>query len=350
MSSSFEEVQDQINALREMVTKMKGNIQHNILGSISENDDDLETSLKSTRELSGHFGKIYSMHWASDSKHLISASQDGKLIIWDGYSTYKVHMINLRSSWVMTCAYSPSMLYVACGGLDNLCSIYPANLEQAETTEHPDKELNRHDGYLSCCRFLSDEKILTSSGDTSCMLWDIQSTDPITVFEDHEADVMSIATRAGKDTNIFVSGSCDATAKIWDTRVGCKSVMDFTGHEADINSVAWFPDQEAFATGSDDSSCRLFDLRAYQSLNTYTRDDIHCGVTSIDFSKTGKYLFCGYDDKPFCSSWDTLKATKHQDLKPLRETRVSCLGVPDSGFCLATGSWDNNLRIWATDA
>lgn len=57
------------------------------------------------------------------SRNLVSASQDGKLIVWDGYTTNKVHAIPLRSSWVMTCAYAPSGNYVACGGLDNICSV-----------------------------------------------------------------------------------------------------------------------------------------------------------------------------------------------------------------------------------
>jgi len=56
-------------------------------------------------------------------RNLVSASQDGKLIVWDGYTTNKVHAIPLRSSWVMTCAYAPSGNYVACGGLDNICSV-----------------------------------------------------------------------------------------------------------------------------------------------------------------------------------------------------------------------------------
>ena len=38
----------------------------------------------------GHLAKIYAMHWASDSRNLVSASQDGKLIVWDSYSTNKV--------------------------------------------------------------------------------------------------------------------------------------------------------------------------------------------------------------------------------------------------------------------
>ena len=71
--------------------------------------------MRTRRTLRGHLAKIYAMHWATDSRNLVSASQDGKLIVWDSYSTNKVHAIPLRSSWVMTCAYAPSGAYVACG-------------------------------------------------------------------------------------------------------------------------------------------------------------------------------------------------------------------------------------------
>lgn len=48
----------------------------------------------------------------------------GIVKVWNAFSTNKVHAIPLRSSWVMTCAYSPQGTFVACGGLDNLCSVY----------------------------------------------------------------------------------------------------------------------------------------------------------------------------------------------------------------------------------
>ena len=32
------------------------------------------------------------------------------------------------------------------------------------------------------------------------------------------------------------------------------------GHESDINAVHFFPSGHAFSTGSDDASCRLYDL------------------------------------------------------------------------------------------
>ncbi|KAH6562305.1 hypothetical protein BASA60_011173 [Batrachochytrium salamandrivorans] len=130
------------------------------------------------------------MHWGSDKRHLVSASQDGKLIVWDAFTTNKVHAIPLRSSWVMTCAYAPSGNYVACGGLDNICSIY--NLKTKEGSVKVARELSAHTGYLSCCRFISDRQILSSSGDMSCMLWDIDAGMKTLEFNDHTGDVMSL--------------------------------------------------------------------------------------------------------------------------------------------------------------
>lgn len=188
--------------------------------------------MKARKTLRGHLAKIYAMHWSQDKRHLVSASQDGKLIVWDAYTTNKVHAIPLRSSWVMTCAYAPSGNFVACGGLDNICSIY--NLRSKEGSVKVARELSAHTGYLSCCRFLNDRQILTSSGDMTCMLWDVDAGVRVLEFNDHSGDVMSLSL--GPSQNVFVSGACDATAKVWDIRTG-RAVQTFVGHESDINAV-----------------------------------------------------------------------------------------------------------------
>ncbi|CAH0513821.1 unnamed protein product [Peronospora belbahrii] len=53
-------------------------------------------SPKCRRVLKGHFGKIYAMQWSSDNTSLLSASQDGKLIVWNGYTSNKIQSIPLR--------------------------------------------------------------------------------------------------------------------------------------------------------------------------------------------------------------------------------------------------------------
>nr|CAG8498968.1 12277_t:CDS:2 [Entrophospora candida] len=268
--------------------------------------------MKIRRTLKGHLAKIYAMHWASDQRHLVSASQDGKLIVWDAPTTNKVHAIPLKSSWVMTCAYAPTGDFVACGGLDNICSIY--NLKTKEGSVKVARELAAHTGYLSCCRFLSDRQILTSSGDMTCILWDIV------------AGMKVLDLSLSPSQQIFVSGACDATAKVWDIRTG-QCVQTFTGHESDINAV------------------QLFDLRADRELNQYTHDHILCGITSVAFSISGRLLFAGYDDYN-CNVWDTLKGERVGVLAG-HDNRVSCLGVSEDGMALSTGSWDSLLRVWA---
>merc|ERR1711907_318248 len=57
------------------------------------------THLKPRKFLKGHFAKIYAMHWSEDKRNLVSASQDGKLIVWNAYTTNKLFAIPLRSSW-----------------------------------------------------------------------------------------------------------------------------------------------------------------------------------------------------------------------------------------------------------
>jgi len=295
------------------------------------------------RQLKGHFGKVYAMHWAGNSKELVSASQDGKLIVWNGLSTNKVQAIPLRSSWVMTCAFEQQKDgLVACGGLDNLCSIYKRS---EAPTNRAEQELAAHDGYLSCCRFIDEDRIITSSGDSTCILWDLHSTDPSRIFSDHNGDVMSVAL-SPMDANMFVSGSCDSHAKLWDIRqTAC--VKTFAGHESDINSVAFFPNGNAIGTGSDDSSCRLFDIRAFCEVNQFGSDKILCGITSVSFSHSGRLLFAGYDDYN-THVWDStaveqtflFRCTGH-------ENRVSCLGVNPDGEAVCTGSWDTLLKIWA---
>lgn len=299
---------------------------------------------KLRRLLKGHFGKVYAMHWSGNGRDLVSASQDGKLIVWDAMQNVKIQAIPLRSSWVMTCAFEQSKgNFVACGGLDNLCSIYQLNQPQVMRSY---RELAAHDGYLSCCRFINESNIITSSGDSTCMLWDVELGQSKTTFSDHEGDVMSVSILPAVDPNMFISGSCDSFAKVWDIRTG-KCTMTFRGHESDINSVNLFPDGKAFGTGSDDSTCRIFDIRSCGEVCEFKNDMVLCGITSVSFSKSGRLLFAGYDDYN-CLGWDVLGPTEKQVYQIQgHDNRVSCLGVAPNGDALCTGSWDTHLKIWA---
>jgi len=303
------------------------------------------------RNLKGHFGKVYAMHWAGDSRDLVSASQDGKLIVWNAVSTNKVHAIPLRSSWVMTCAFEQgSNQKVACGGLDNLCSIY--SLKEAASgagiSSSNAQELAAHDGYLSCCRFVDENSIVTSSGDSTCILWDIEKADPKATYMAHSGDVMSVALNP-TNPNVFVSGSCDATCKLWDTRAANAMMCTYEGHESDINAVTFHPSGMGFGSGSDDSTARFFDIRCHQEVNHFANDKILCGITSVSFTKSGRAFLGGYDDyavNMFDAMGSEQASFAGSITSGVADNRVSCLGVNIDGTALAAGSWDTMLRIY----
>jgi guanine nucleotide-binding protein G(I)/G(S)/G(T) subunit beta-1 len=128
----LEKIQDakrNIESLKTQIEVVRSEKSSETLASACKRSDAFDSTtlnpMVSRRLLRGHFGKVYSLSWSGDSVHLVSASQDGKLIIWNGVSANKVQSIPLASSWVITCAYEQSAnRLVASGGMDNTCSVY----------------------------------------------------------------------------------------------------------------------------------------------------------------------------------------------------------------------------------
>ncbi|XP_016113143.1 guanine nucleotide-binding protein subunit beta-5a [Sinocyclocheilus grahami] len=270
--------------------------------------------MKTRRTLKGHGNKVLCMDWCKDKRRIVSSSQDGKVIVWDAFTTNKEHAVTMPCTWVMACAYAPSGCAVACGGLDNKCSVYPLSLDKNENLAAKKKSVAMHTNYLSACCFTnSDMQILTSSGDGTCALWDVESGQMLQSFHGHAADVLCLDLAPSETGNTFVSGGCDKKACVWDMRTG-QCAQSFETHESDINSVRYYPSGDAFASGSDDATVR-------------------------------RLLFGGYNDYTI-NVWDVLKGTRVSILFG-HENRVSTLRVSPDGTAFCSGSWDHTLRIWA---
>eukprot|EP00475_Leptophrys_vorax_P034629 TRINITY_DN5615_c0_g1_i1.p1 TRINITY_DN5615_c0_g1~~TRINITY_DN5615_c0_g1_i1.p1 ORF type:complete len:254 (+),score=54.88 TRINITY_DN5615_c0_g1_i1:534-1295(+) len=253
-------------------------------------------------------------------------------------------MINLKASWVMACRYSPSGNLIACGGLDNALSLYPADSTEADPK--PVDVLEYHHGYLTSVEFLSEKEAISGSGDASCVLWDLEHSRPKVAFAEHLSDVMCLSVR---DEKSFYSAGCDSTARLWDIRTPrCVLVFD-DAHHGDINSLKALRGGVAFGTGSDDSTCKVFDVRCGGQLNVYEDENKSFGgVASIDFSHSGKIMFAGYADTR-TRVWDVVTADliNQEFAGSGHKGQVSSVQVSPDGYALATGSWDGIVNIWA---
>ncbi|BBN14991.1 hypothetical protein MPTK1_6g16090 [Marchantia polymorpha subsp. ruderalis] len=310
------------------------------------------------KTLQGHTGKIYSLDWAYQAEdRIVSASGDGRLIVWNALTSQKTHAIKLPCPWVMACAFSPRGRSVACGGLDNMCSIFNlSSPPDADGNLPVSQTLSGHKSYLSCCRYVphSDNNIITSSGDETCILWDVDRSQKISTFggeatSGHTAAVMSVSVSTVSTPQVFVSGSCDKTARLWDTRMK-SAPQTYQGHDGDVNAVCFLPDGKRFGTASDDGTCRLFDTRTGYQLQMYSHprgDSVK--VLAVAFSSSGRLMFAAYDNED-CYVWDTIMSEVVTNLAEHRhghEKRISCLGLSRDGSALCTGSWDNTLKVWA---
>jgi guanine nucleotide-binding protein G(I)/G(S)/G(T) subunit beta-1 len=312
---------------------------------------------KMRRCLKGHFGKVTAMHWGGDSRHLVSAGQDGNLLIWNAVTSNKVQAITLKSTYVMSVGYEQSKgEMVACGGLDNLCTVY-----KLSSPDHA-MEMASHDGLITCCRFLDDTKILTSSGDSTCIRWDIARGTVLDTFAEHKEHINYMSLHP-TDKNIFVSASVDKTAKVWDIRASKSAVQTFMGHSGDVNGVDFLPsDGNCFATCTEDGGIHIFDLRAYNDLAQYKvnmggaggANNTEPGVaqdllTSIAFSKSGRLLFVGHSDGSVLA-FDVMsdRPVPAFTMGGAHERHISALGVSPSGEALCTGSWDSTLKVPTT--
>uniref|UniRef100_A0A9J8DAL4 Guanine nucleotide binding protein (G protein), beta 5a n=2 Tax=Cyprinus carpio TaxID=7962 RepID=A0A9J8DAL4_CYPCA len=278
--------------------------------------------MKTRRTLKGHGNKVLCLDWCKDKRRIVSSSQDGKVIVWDAFTTNKEHAVTMPCTWVMACAYAPSGCAVACGGLDNKCSVYPLSLDKNENLAAKKKSVAMHTNYLSACCFTnSDMQILTSSGDGTCALWDVESGQMLQSFHGHAADVLCLDLAPSETGNTFVSGGCDKKSCVWDMRTG------------------------QLSSGLFSLQCRLYDLRADREVAIYSKESIIFGASSVDFSLSGRLLFGGYNDYTI-NVWDVLKGTRVSILFG-HENRVSTLRVSPDGTAFCSGSWDHTLRIWA---
>ncbi|KAK9728648.1 WD domain, G-beta repeat [Popillia japonica] len=336
------ELRKELEELYKKLTEEHKKVADVTLESACESAADIpKPKLSSRKVMKGHINKVNAVHYSGDNRHCVTGSLDGKLIIWDTYTGNKIQIIPLRSAWVMSVAYSASGSFVACGGMDNMCTVYDVNNRDANGVAKMVRELAGYDGFLSCCRFLDDKTVLTGSGDMKICMWDLESGRKTTDFNAHNGDVVSVSV--SPDGNTYVTGSVDKTCRLWDIREQ-KPKQTFFGHDGDVNSVCFHPGGQAFVTGSEDKTARLFDIRSDQQIALYTPPNQSSGFTSCGLSVSGRLLFCGSDDNNI-HMWDTLKS-QHLGVLGGHENRITSLSVASSGIAIATSSWDQNVRVW----
>ena len=79
----LEKAQAECEELRKRIQMLRDSESPTALKEIAQNASQANDYRPQCRYMcTGHFGKIYALQWGNDARYVITASQDGKLIVW----------------------------------------------------------------------------------------------------------------------------------------------------------------------------------------------------------------------------------------------------------------------------
>lgn len=143
-----------------------------------------------------------------------------------------------------------------------------------------------------------------------------------------------------KDSDWFVSGSWDSTARLW--KVGrWETEAELTGHSATVWSVIAY-DRDTVITGCADRGIRFFDSRG-KALNSFDGKDIVRALTKLQQGHPSGAQFASASNDGIIRLW-TLKGDLVGELHG-HESFIYSLTTLPTGEIVSSGE-DRSIRVW----
>lgn len=247
-------------------------------------------------EYKGHQGAVFAVALSPDEMHIASASEDGTVRVWNLASGQTELIIPNRNGErggpVNSVAFSPDGTRLLTAGDEGSVRLWDSATGQLIRDFDPSK----FSGPVLMAIFSPDGMSIlsaSSGNDTTVRLWKIDGT-PIREFVGHTTRVTSLAF--SPDGQRIVTGSEDATARVWDVATG-NQLRQFAGHTSSIWSVTFSADGQYVVTGSLDRTIRLWEADLKQAM------DLLCTNLPRDLSAEDRRAFGVIGDDLTCSKF-----------------------------------------------
>lgn len=120
----------------------------------------------------------------------------------------------------------------------------------------------------------------------------------------------------------------------------------FLGHLSDVNCISWHANGMYLATGSDDKTARLWDLRTGNSIRLLIGSS--GSISTIAISPLGNLLVAGTDSGRVYT-WELMKSNRPIAVLQghMKGTAIHSINFSTDGTSIISGGADCSIRIWS---
>ena len=270
----------------------------------------------------GHSARAWSLDFPPDGTQLISASKDGHVRSWSGRVPPIQHAIKET------------------GNESNAAAFVSAGNELVIARDHDIRAWNQatddirafNDTFKEVARCVAespDNKILATGHDEGIIrFWNGETGDVERSWTGHEGSLTQITF--SPDGLLLATGSWDGTAKLWDTASGEQvAVFHMPPHCYDL---AFSPDGHKLACSSENDAM-IFDVASHKRLHLLQGHQNSAG--RVAFSPDGQLLATGSDDRTI-RTWN-VQTGKVEHVIGAHKDNISSLAFAPDGHTIASG-------------
>ena len=289
-----------------------------------------------------HSKSITSIAFSPDGTTLASGTT-GDVYLWDVTTGEHITIQSAHVDEISSIVYNPNGNIIAtCGNWDDeTIKLWDATTGELINT------LSGHQSNINSITFSPDGETLISGGygrGPRIKFWDVATGELMDSIINPYTNVISMYIAISPDGRKIANGTgrWKPDVYLWDIATGTSETLK--GHMDGVKSVAFSPDGNLLASGSDDGMICLWDTTTLIHNTTLIRH--YDTVVSLTFSPDGKTLASGSEDGTIIL-WDT-ENLKQKTVITEHNNWGSDIDYSPDGQKIVAGYGDRTLRLWDT--
>src|SRR5262249_37694719 len=245
-------------------------------------DERIYPPVEPVLEIKGHTDWVNRVAFTPDGQHLVTASRDKSLRIWEVGSGKEVLKVKDLPAGATALALSPDggKLATTAGKWlkDKQQWVGEVNLYDAKTGKLVSTIKGHADPIEAVAFHPKGTQLATASNDGTAKVWDVAGGKELFTLKGHGGPVVAIAYSG--DGKWIATGSDDKTVKLWDASDG-KEVRTLKGPSRRVSAVAFSKDDKYLAAGSQDGTVTVWEAATGKEVRVLNADE---GVLAVAFS------------------------------------------------------------------